>query len=295
MFELGTGAGRRGHWSSWTENRRYPKPPARVGRGDLRVTFVNHATTLVQMDGVNLLTDPIWSERCSPVSFAGPIRVRAPGVAIEDLPRIDAVLVSHNHYDHLDLPSLHVLAERNPGMRIFVGLGNERLLEAEGIPGAVPVDWRQQVELTKDVSLVGWPAQHLSGRGTSDTRATLWLSWVVRGPAGAVYFAGDTATGAHFADAGRVHGPFRLALIPIGAYRPRWFMSRVHIDPPEAVRAAIDLRARTSVAIHFGTFNLAWEGQYEPVRDLKLALERSPVRPRFWVLDFGEGRDVPAP
>lgn len=283
-----------GRWDAWTDNRGYPPPPERVGAGALRVTFVNHATTLVQMDGLNILTDPIWAERCSPVSFAGPARVRPPGVALEDLPPIDAVIISHNHYDHLDLETLAALAAANPGLRIFVGLGVDALLEREGIPGAVALDWYERVALSDEVTLVGWPNRHFSGRGLDDRDATLWLSYVLLGPGGPVYFAGDTGWGAHFAEAGRAHGPLRLAILPIGAYLPRWFMAPIHISPEEAVDAARDLRASTSVGIHFGTFPLAKDGQYRPMQDLAAALARRRPRPRFWVLDFGEGRAVPA-
>jgi L-ascorbate metabolism protein UlaG (beta-lactamase superfamily) len=282
-----------GPWNPDTRNRIYPAPPARVGPGALRVTFVNHATTLIQMDGLNLLTDPIYAERCSPVSFAGPKRIRPPGVAMADLPPLDAVIVSHNHYDHMDLETLRALAQRNPGLRIFVGLGNGALLSEAGIPGAEEVEWRQRIPLSEAVTLVGWPSQHFSGRGLTDGDATLWLSYVLLGPGGPVYFAGDTGMGPHFADAGAAFGPFRLAVLPIGAYLPTWFMGPIHISPEEAVQAALALRARTSVGMHFGTFPLADDGQYTPVRALKAALEASHPRPRFWVLGFGQGRDVP--
>lgn len=282
-----------GRWRDWTDNRAYPTPPPRVGRGELRVTFINHATTLVQMDGLNLLTDPIWAERCSPVGFAGPKRVRPPGLALSALPTIDVVLISHNHYDHLDVETLRALTAANPGLKILVGLGNKALLDAEGIPGGVEMDWHDTVALSAEVKVTGWPSQHFSGRGLDDRNATLWLSFVVEGPGGPVYFAGDTGYGPHFLDAGRAFGPFRLAILPIGAYLPRWFMAPIHISPEEAVTAALDLRAGTSVAIHFGTFPLAKDGQFRGLQDLKIALDRSRPRPRFWALDFGEGRAVP--
>lgn len=282
-----------GPWADWTDNPEYPPPPTRVGRGQLQVTFINHATTLIQMDGLNVITDPIWAERCSPVGFAGPKRVRAPGLRIEDLPPLDAVIISHNHYDHLDLETLSQLAQRNPGLRIFVGLGNDKLLEQAGIPGGEAIDWHQSVKLSDEVTLLGWPNQHFSGRGLDDRDATLWLSYVLLGPGGPVYFAGDTGLGPHFAAAGQDHGPFRLAILPIGAYLPRWFMAPIHISPEEAVLAARRLRANTSVAIHFGTFPLAKDGQTQPLRDLSYALAKARPRPRFWALGFGESRPVP--
>lgn len=284
---------RRGYWQDWTENQVFEPPPRRVVQDGLHITFINHATTLVQMQGLNILTDPIWSERCSPVSFAGPKRVRDPGIALKDLPPIDVVIISHNHYDHLDLETLRALKALNPELRIFVGLGNERLLAAEGIDGVVALDWHQEVPLGPELTLIGWPAQHFSGRGLSDADGTLWLSYVLKSPAGPVYFAGDTGLGPHFKAAGDRFGRFRLAILPIGAYRPRWFMAPIHVDPTEAVQAALQLRAQVSVGMHFGTFPLAAEGQFTPISDLRRALEASRPRPRFWVLQFGQGRAVP--
>jgi L-ascorbate metabolism protein UlaG (beta-lactamase superfamily) len=284
---------RPGPWREWTENPAHPPPPQRVGRGELRVTFVNHATVLLQMDGLNVLTDPIWSERCSPLSWAGPRRRRAPGLAFEALPPIDLVLLSHNHYDHMDLPTLQRIAERHRP-RILTGLGNGAYLEAQGISGATELDWGQRLEVAEGLEVIAQTARHFSGRGLTDRNKTLWLSFVLRGPAGAVYFAGDTGFGPHFAETGRRYGPFRLALLPIGAYRPAWFMQDLHISPAEAVAAHGALRASTSVAIHFGTFRLSEEGQDQPVQELEAALEQAGApRPRFWVLGFGEGRPVP--
>jgi L-ascorbate metabolism protein UlaG (beta-lactamase superfamily) len=270
-----------------------PKPPARVGRGALRVTFINHATTLVQQDGLNLLTDPIWSERCSPFSWIGPRRKRPPGIRFEDLPPIDLVVISHNHYDHLDLPTLRRLAETHRP-RFFVGLGNRALLEKAGITRVTELDWWQSIPLGEARELIGVPAQHFSNRGLFDRDGTLWLGYLIRGPAGTTYFAGDTGGGPHFAEIRRRHGAPRLALLPIGAYRPEWFMSRVHVSPEEAVAAHETLGAATSVGIHFGTFSLADDGQDEPARAVQTALRGRPPdrRPRFLVLAPGQGHDV---
>ncbi len=282
----------RGPWTR-RDGAAGPRPPTRVPRGDMRITFVNHATTLLQLDGLNLLTDPIWSERCSPFSWIGPRRQQPPGVRFEDLPPIDAVVISHNHYDHLDLPTLRRLADSHRP-RFFVGLGNRALLEKAGIARVTEIDWWETVRLDGDVQVTGVPAQHFSNRGLFDRDGTLWLGYLVRGPAGSAFFAGDTGAGPHFAEIRRRYGSPRLAILPIGAFRPEWFMAGVHVSPEEAVVAHETLGAGTSVGIHFGTFPLADDGQDEPPLALRAALARRPEgqRPRFLVLAPGEGRTL---
>ena len=281
-----------GPWRTWTDAPRGTKPPARVGAGDLRATFVNHATVLLQMDGLNILTDPIWSDRASPVRWAGPSRVRPPGIRFDDLPPIDVVLISHNHYDHMDLPTLERLHARD-APRMFVGLGNRPTLEGAGIERVQELDWWGE-QAVGDVTVISVPVQHFSNRSFTDRNYTLWTGYVIDGPAGRVYFAGDTGFGPHFEAVGQRFGPLRLALLPIGAYKPEWFMHPIHISPAEAVAAHQKLRAFTSLAIHFGTFMLGDDGQHEPVRALAQALDSARLRRRrFWVLGFGEGRDVP--
>ena len=248
------------------------------------MTFVNHATTLIQMDGVNVLTDPIWSERCSPVSFAGPRRVVPPGLRLDQLPPIDVVLISHNHYDHLDLPTLRrVVEEHRP--RILVPVGNRTLLDRAGVRGAEELAWWQSADVRDGaVRVSAVPAQHFAGRGFFDRDRALWAGFVISGPAGSAYFAGDTGFGPHFGEIRDRFGPPRLAILPIGAYRPEWFMSRVHASPDEALRAHRILGAKTSVGIHFGTFRLADDGQDEPRSGSRpAARERRPRR----VFDLG--------
>jgi L-ascorbate metabolism protein UlaG (beta-lactamase superfamily) len=282
-----------GPWKAVTDAPFGPLPPARVGAGELRVTFVNHATVLVQVDGLNLLTDPVWSDRVSPFSWVGPERQRPPGLRFEDVPKIDAVLLSHNHYDHLDEATIRRLVERDKP-KIYSGLGMSAWFEAKGMPATVDLDWWQGADLTPQVRVTAVPARHFSGRGTQDRDKVLWVGFVVQSPAGAVYFAGDTGMGPHFQQIGQKFAPLRLALLPIGAFRPTWFMSRVHVSPAEAVEAQLLTGARTAVAIHFGTFKLADDGQDEPVVELHKALDaKGKDAPRFWVLGFGEGRDVP--
>jgi L-ascorbate metabolism protein UlaG (beta-lactamase superfamily) len=209
-----------GPWRDWVDSRPGSPPPGRVTKGNMRVTFINHATLLVQLDGVNVLTDPIWSERASPLPWIGPRRVRNPGIRFEDLPPIEAVVLSHNHYDHTDLPTLQRL-QRSHDPVFYCHLGNKALL-------------RQRF------------------------------------------------------------GRIRMSLLPIGAFRPEWFMKEAHISPDEAVEAHRRLSSSTSMAIHYGTFHLGDDGETEPVERLHKAMKSAGVSPaRFWVMEFGEGRDIP--
>ena len=274
-----------GPWPKWIDDQPGPPPLTKVDDGRVRITWVNHATMLVQMDGVNVLTDPIWSERCSPVSFAGPKRHRSPGIRFEDLPPIDAVLVSHNHYDHLDIPTLQRL--RAP--RILTPLGNSAIMSRRRVTNASDLDWWQVAPISNRVKVTQVPAQHFCARGLHDRNATLWGGFVISGPSGQVYFAGDTGWGKHFAEIGERFGVIRVALLPIGAYLPRWFMKPAHISPAEAVDAHYAVRARTSIAMHYGTFRLGDDGEAEPVDDLRAALAEKGNPP---VLAVEHGRPV---
>ena len=277
-----------GPWRKWIDDPPGPAPVTRVDDGRIRVTWVNHATLLVQFDGVNLLTDPIWSERCSPVSFAGPKRHRRPGIRFEDLPPLDAVLVSHNHYDHLDIPTLKRL--RAP--RILTPLGNSAIMARHGVANAADLDWWQEAAISDRVKVTQVPAQHFCARGLHDRNATLWGGFVISGPSGHVYFAGDTGWGKHFAEIGERFGEIRVALLPIGAYLPRWFMKSAHISPAEAVDAHFAVRARTSIAMHYGTFRLGDDGETEPVDDLRAALPKK-GDPPVLAVEHGRAVDVP--
>jgi len=284
---------KRGRWRRWTDSQPTDLPPARVNDKELRVTFVNHATVLLQTEGINILTDPIWSERASPVSWAGPKRHRSPGLRFEDLPPIDLVLISHNHYDHLDINTLlRLCAEHKP--RFVIGLGNREFLNARGITDVTELDWWEAAKISDELSIHCVPAKHFSGRGLSDGDATLWCGYVIEASDGNVYFAGDTGMGSHFAEIKNRFAPFRLALLPIGAYLPRWFMRPVHLSPDDAIEAHRILEPRVSVAIHFGTFALGDDGEFEPVLNLLEALNNEDEnRSQFWVLEQGEGRSVP--
>lgn len=282
----------RARWPEWVDDPPAAPPPERVERGRMRVTFVNHATVLLQMDGLNLLTDPVWSERVSPLSWLGPRRHRHPGVRYEDLPPIDAVFVSHNHYDHMDTATLRRLShDHRP--RVITPLGNGRLLSRAGLERVTEADWWDSVDLGGEVRLTAVPARHWSNRAGVARNTMLWAGCVLEGPSGSALFAGDTGYGPHFREIRERLGAPRLALLPIGAYEPRWFMEPVHMHPEDAVRAHRELGASASVATHFGTFQLTDEGIDDPVRALEAALRGAGEEAPFRVLAHGEGWEVP--
>lgn len=233
-------------------------PPSLVEGGELQATLVNHSTVLLQQRTSHILTDPIWSDRASPLSWIGPRRRRSPGVRREDLPRIDIVLISHNHYDHLDLRTLRWLAGRG-GTTFIVPMGVSRLLRSERIGPVHELDWGEARKVDR-TTVHCVPALHFASRGIFDRNKTLWCGYVISSQNGIVYFAGDTAFGNHFSQIHERFGSPRLALLPIGAYEPRWFMSSVHLAPEDAVRAHEILGSGTSIAIHHGTFQLGDDG-----------------------------------
>jgi L-ascorbate metabolism protein UlaG (beta-lactamase superfamily) len=280
-----------GPWRQWIPSTPGPRPPERVEGAALRVTFVNHATVLLQTEGLNLLTDPVWSRRVSPVSFAGPQRHRAPGIRFEDLPPIDAILLSHNHYDHLDIPTLRrIAADHKPS--VFCPLGVAPLVRDCGLRDVQELDWWQGTAWRgRDIHCV--PAQHFSARTPFDRNRTLWAGWVVEAQRGNIYFAGDTGFGEFFREIGREFAPVRLALLPIGAYEPEWFMGPVHMTPEQAVEARMLVGAEVAIGIHFGTFSLADDGETDPPARLCRALEGRQDADRFRTLAEGEGQEVP--
>ena len=288
-------AGGRKAWPRRVENLPQPAPPDAVASGDLQVTYIGHATVLIQVANLNILTDPFFSRRASPVQWAGPKRVRLPGLALEQLPRIDAVLVSHNHYDHLDLPTVRRLFDSHRP-RFLTPLGNAAILARSRRPLDVTEgDWGDRVALNDEAAVTFAPALHWSKRWLHDRNMALWCAFVIETPEGTVYFAGDTGygTGAHFRAVRRDFGPVKVALLPIGAYEPRWFMHPQHMNPEEAVKAHLDLAAGLSIGVHHSTVQLTDEAIGDPAAALARALGEHHVQPeRFLVLDPGAGLRV---
>ncbi len=282
-------------WPEWVDDQAQAKPIEEVHEGRLRVTYINHATVLIQMDGMNILTDPIWSYRAGPVSWLGTKRVRAPGVKMEDLPKIDIILISHDHYDHLDLPSLKQLAIRDKPL-ILAGLGMKRFLESEGFSSAVELDWWKEYRYPQaGMKFVFVPALHTSGRKIFEENSTLWGGFIMEGSSGTVYYAGDTAYGKFLDAIKNRYSGFRLTILPVGNYEKRWFMKNQHMNPDDAVRAHMLLDSKQSMGVHYATFAEHPEQAIDAhERDLAQALKQRGVpASEFWILQFGEGRDVP--
>lgn len=281
----------------WTPAEPAPLPPAPPARSDtLRVTWINHATVLIQVAGQNILTDPVYSDRVSPFSSLGPRRHHAPGVAFDDLPTIDMVLISHAHYDHLDRATVaRLIARDNP---LFVaGLGLKQWFERLGTRRVTTIDWWQTADTPEAVTITGVPARHWSRRGVFDRNRSLWLGyWLAHPDHGSVYFAGDTGYGAHFREIRDRLGAPTVALLPIGAYEPRWLMAPQHMNPTDAVAAHRDLGAERSIGIHFGTFKLTDEGRLDPVAALAAArLDQGVEAHDFIAPSCGHGYDIGSP
>ena len=275
----------------------------RADPSDLSVTWIGHATVLLQLGAINVLTDPMWSERASPVSFAGPRRLVIAGVDLEALPPIDVVLISHNHYDHLDRWTVKTLAGRQPDIQWMAPLGLASTLRRWGAARVRELDWWQDASVSTaggQLSVSCVPAQHFSARGLGDRGRSLWCSWVIGSRDRRVFFGGDTAYHPEFTSIAERYGPFDLLMLPVGAYEPRWFMRTVHMNPPEAMKAYAELSASNATVpamlpIHWGTFRLTDEAMQEPPEwTTRLWREAGHDPAKLWLLRHGETKTTTA-
>ena len=271
-------------------------PPNHIEGNTLRISFVGHSTMLIQTAGLNILTDPIWSKRASPFKWFGPKRYTKPGISFEGLPKIDLILISHNHYDHLDLHTIRKLWVRDRP-KIIAPLGNDTIIQSSQADIAVEtLDWYQSITFNKNVSIHLEPAQHWSARGILDKNKALWGAFVIQTPGGNIYFAGDTGygNGELFRQTLQRFKNFRLAMLPIGAYEPLWFMHYAHMNPEDAVSAYKDLGEPYTAAIHHQTFKLGDEGQNDPTTILNQALKKlDRNEKKFRSLHVGESWIIP--
>ncbi len=280
-------------WDGYHDDPPGPKPADRVEGDSVRVTFINHSTVLLQFDGLNVITDPVYYDHVGPVQFAGIKRNRPPGIRFEDLPKIDVLLLSHNHWDHLDIETVQKLCKRD-SPKVFCTLGVKQFLEQKGCRNVTEMDWHQSATFNDSTTIHCVPAQHFSGRGLLDRHATLWAGFIIDSKlVGKLYFVGDTGYGPFLKKIGEKFGPLRLALIPIGAFKPKWFMSPIHCSPDQAVEIHKDVQSQQSIAIHFGTFPMADDGEREPVTVLDSTLRAQGIdSARFRALRNGEHVDL---
>jgi L-ascorbate metabolism protein UlaG (beta-lactamase superfamily) len=281
---------KRAEWPAWNASPFDDRPPRRVDDRTWRISYVGHASLLLQLAGFNILIDPVWSDRASPLTFLGPKRVNSPGIAFDALPPIDVVLVSHNHYDHLDATTLSALATHRP--RVITPLGNDTIIRSyDDSLGVEAHDWNARVDLGRGVAVTFAPARHWSARGLRDRNKALWCAFAIDTPAGRIFHVADSGygDGYYFRSAREKYGPFRLAILPIGAYEPRWFMRDQHMNPEEAVQAMRDLGAELALGHHYGTFQLTDEAIDAPVQALATARTAAGLTPeQFRVLRPGE-------
>jgi N-acyl-phosphatidylethanolamine-hydrolysing phospholipase D len=300
----------------WSRERRVRRPPPspprgffpretpvisypRSADGHFSATWIGHSTVLLQVDGLNVLTDPVFSERAFPVQWMGPRRLMDPGLAMDALPPLDVVLLSHSHYDHLDRPAVKRLAQAHPSATWIVPLGLGAYIRPWRVREIVELDWWQET-VTRGLRVTATPARHFSARRLGDRNRTLWCGFALEAGGNRIWFAGDTAYHPQFGDIGARCGPFDLVMVPIGAYDPRWFMERVHVDPEEAVRIYTDViaahpdRARPlMLGIHWGTFRLTDEAMDEPPRRTSARWRELDLgADRLWIARFGETRQL---
>jgi L-ascorbate metabolism protein UlaG (beta-lactamase superfamily) len=277
-------------WPKHVENQGIPKLDATLDSNEIAIRFVNHATFLIQLQGLNILTDPVWSKRVGPFGWIGIKRVREPGITIEELPPIDLILISHSHYDHLDLPTLKLLKERfSP--KVLVSAGNGKRIKALGFKNVHEMLWWETNEINPGTHITFTPTQHTSRRGLFDANRSLWGSFFIKANEKSIYFSGDAAYSSHFRDIKERLGAADIALLGIGDYLPRWFMKDIHMEPAEAVMAHKDLEAIVSISMHDGTFQNSSVAFGQARRDLDIALEKAKIpKDDFISLEEGESR-----
>ncbi len=278
-------------WPEWINDPEQQPPVERAAQGELIVTYINHATTLIQIDGMNILTDPIWSLKAGPFSLFGPKRIRNPGVSLEKLPKIDLILISHDHWDHLDIKSIQQIYQRDTPL-ILTGLGTDAILKASQINKVKELDWWQRYQdESNNISVIFVPALHSSGRWPLRQNRTLWGGFVIQSPGGSVYFAGDTGYGEFIQKISDRFDRVRLAILPIGSYEKRWFMKNQHMNPEDAANAHLALNATQSIGMHYATFSEHPEQAVDAHEtDLKIALKKYSIpSSKFKILKFGQG------
>lgn len=266
----------------------WPRLKEVLQEGEVAVTFVGHATFLIRTAELTILTDAVWSDRASPVRWMGPKRVREPGVELDSLPAVDVVLISHNHYDHLDKKTLKELEKRFSPL-VLVPVGDKKRVQSFGVKNVQELDWWESVEVNESTTITFTPQQHGSGRGLFDRNKSLWGSFFIQQGERSIYFGGDGGYSTHFSDIKERLGSPDLAMLGIGSYKPEFFMKPIHTSPAEAVQAHKDLGAKRSIGMHFGTFQMSSEGFEEPMEDLKIAIEKEGLsEDEFVVMQEGE-------
>ena len=283
--------GSRGDWPNNVDNVFNDVPPEKIPTHDIRISWVGHVTFLIQTCGMNILTDPVWSNRIGPFGLVGPIRVSKPGIDFQHLPKIDVILVSHNHYDHLDLATLKKLWHRDKP-RMITPLGNETIIKS--IDASMPIttqDWGDSTKLNDQLMIACEPAHHWSARGIFDRNKALWATFIIQTPQGNICFVGDSGygNGSHFKNIGKKYKNVKVALLPMGAFKPRWFMEYSHMDPKDMTQATKDLNADYCIPSHYNTFPLADDSYDEALNELKVHIQsQKDGLSRFKLLKIGE-------
>lgn len=275
-------------WPETVANTAIPDVNKNIADNQVSVTYVNHVTFLLQFNGLTVLTDPVWCKRASPFKFMGPARVRKPGISLDNLPKIDLILISHNHYDHLDAKTLKQLNKKfSP--KVFCPLGDGKLISSLGFKDVEEFDWWNNNQVNDQIKITFTPMQHWSARGLFDQYKSLWGSYVIEYNNKNIFFGGDGGYCEHFKQIRQKIGAFDLSFVGIGSYEPRWFMQDMHTNPEEAAQIHLDLNSKLSVGMHFGTFQLSAESIDQPIIDLQIAKNKLQIPDNeFITMDVGQ-------